>query len=198
MRNLLGLFSASAMLVGLFSTNALAWHNCRHARYRNPDGYSMSNYGRISGCPYGYHFGWNEHRRAPASTGPPGPRGEVGPAGPAGPPGPKGETGAAGPPGPKGETGAPGPVGTAGLGSKGETGAAGLPGPAGPPGPVGAPAAGSAVRVLADQPSETCGPDEIMISAYCTGGGTVKLDGSTGASCNGGDNAKAVVACAKR
>ena len=105
---------------------------------------------------------------------------ETGPAGPAGPPGQAGvagATGPSGPPGPQGEMGPPGP-----------------PGPSGPPSSI---AAGSALRVLADNPKETCGSDEIMISAYCTGGGTLKLDGSVGANCEGGDNARAVVACAK-
>ena len=198
MRKLLGLLSASAMLPALFSTNALAWNSCGYGRHRNPDGYCASNYGRNSCRPYGY-LGRNVHRCAP---GPSGPRGELGAAGPPGPPGLKGEVGPAGPagpPGPKGETGAAGPPGAAGApGSKGEMGTVGLPGPAGPPGPAGSPATGSAVRVLADQASETCGPDEIMISAYCTGGGTIKFDGSAGASCEGGDNAKAVVACVKR
>lgn len=98
-----------------------------------------------------------------------------GPAGPQGPAGPPGVAGAAGPAGPPGHQGA-----------------------AGPAGPPGSPGAGSALRVLADSSKESCGSDEIMISAYCTGGGTVQLDGSVGANCEGGDNAKAVVACAKR
>jgi hypothetical protein len=62
MRKLLGLISATAMLAVLFSTNALAWGNCGHGRHRNPDGVCVSNYGRSSGCPYGYHLGWNVHR----------------------------------------------------------------------------------------------------------------------------------------
>lgn len=98
-----------------------------------------------------------------------------------------------------GPAGAQGPAGSPGV--AGAAGPAGPPGPqgaAGPAGPPGSPGAGSSLRVLADSSSETCGSDEIMISAYCTGGGTLQLDGSAGANCEGGDNAKAVVACAKR
>lgn len=65
MRKLLGLLSASAMLAAVFSTGALAWDNCGHGRHRNPNGVCVSNYGRNSGCPYGYHLGWNVHRCVP-------------------------------------------------------------------------------------------------------------------------------------
>ena len=37
---------------------------------------------------------------------------------------------------------------------------------------------------------------EIMASAYCAGGAAVRIDGTTGASCDGG--AKAVIVCAKQ
>ena len=36
MRKILGLFSGTAMLVALLSTNALAWGNCGHGMHRNP------------------------------------------------------------------------------------------------------------------------------------------------------------------
>ena len=65
MRKILALFSATAMLVALLSTNALAWGNCGHGMHRNPDRVCVSNYGRNSGCPYGYHLGWNVHRCVP-------------------------------------------------------------------------------------------------------------------------------------
>jgi hypothetical protein len=62
MRKILGLTSASAMLVALLSTNALAWDNCGHGLHRNANGVCVSNYGRNSGCPYGQHLGWDVHR----------------------------------------------------------------------------------------------------------------------------------------
>jgi hypothetical protein len=65
MRRLLGLLSVCAMLTGLLSTNALAWDNCGHGLHRNANGVCVSNYGRNSGCPYGYHLGWNVHRCVP-------------------------------------------------------------------------------------------------------------------------------------
>jgi hypothetical protein len=33
--------------------------------HRNPSGYCVSNYGRNSGCPYGYHIGWDVHACVP-------------------------------------------------------------------------------------------------------------------------------------
>jgi hypothetical protein len=65
MRKLLCLVSASAMAVALLSTNALAWDNCGHGMHRNGYGYCVSNYGATSGCPYGYHMGWNVHACVP-------------------------------------------------------------------------------------------------------------------------------------
>jgi hypothetical protein len=59
MRKLFGLVSASAMLAALLCSNAQAWENCGHGFHRNYAGYCVSNYGRTSGCPYGYHLGWN-------------------------------------------------------------------------------------------------------------------------------------------
>jgi hypothetical protein len=45
--------------------------------------------------------------------------------------------------------------------------------------------------VVADSSQAACGVGEIMASAYCAGGGAVRIDGMTGASCDGG--AKAVI-----
>jgi hypothetical protein len=124
--------------------------------------------------------------------GQPGPQGSQGTAGPAGPPGPKGDAGAAGAAGvgPTGPVGPPGPKGDAGA-----VGAAGV----GPAGPVGPPGVGSAFRVLSDQTKATCDADEIMISAYCIGEGSMlHIAGPTGASCEGAASTTAVVVCAKR
>jgi hypothetical protein len=41
-----------------------------------------------------------------------------------------------------------------------------------------------------------CGVGEIMASAYCAGGNSVHIVGTTGANCEGG--AKAVIVCAKQ
>jgi hypothetical protein len=65
MKKLLGLLSASAMLAAVFSTNAFAWDNCGHGLHRNYAGVCISNYGPGSGCPYGYHLGWNVHACVP-------------------------------------------------------------------------------------------------------------------------------------
>jgi hypothetical protein len=52
-------------------------------------------------------------------------------------------------------------------------------------------------RVVSDSAQASCGAGEIMASAYCAGGaGTLHLDGTTGASCDGGG--KAVIVCAKQ
>jgi hypothetical protein len=59
MSKLFGLLSASAMVAVLLSTNAQAWDNCGHGSHRNYAGYCVSNYGATSGCPHGYHRGWN-------------------------------------------------------------------------------------------------------------------------------------------
>ena len=85
--------------------------------------------------------------------------------GEAGPPGAKGE---AGPPGPKGEPGPPGPPGP-----KGDSGISR---------PNNEPAAehakpdeanhGPTLRVLTGRASNSCKPDEVMISAYCSSAAT--------------------------
>ena len=129
--------------------------------------------------------------------------------GPAGPQGSKGDPGVAGPQGlvgPKGEAGTEGPVGP--LGPKGDSGVAGPQGPKGDTGPVGpagpkgdaGPAgAGSAIRVIADQAKAACEADEVMISAYCSAdGSTLHINGTSGASCEGPSDTKAVVACVKK
>jgi hypothetical protein len=50
-------------------------------------------------------------------------------------------------------------------------------------------------RVVIDSAQAACGAGEIMVSAYCAGGVAIRIDGTTGASCDGG--AKAVILCAK-
>ena len=65
MRKLLGLLSASAMMAALLCSSAQAWDNCGHGGHRNYAGVCVSNYGRTSGCPYGYHMGWNVHACVP-------------------------------------------------------------------------------------------------------------------------------------
>jgi hypothetical protein len=65
MRKLLSVCSVAAMAVALLSTSALAWDNCGRGFHRNYSGYCVSNYGRTSGCPYGYHLGWNVHACVP-------------------------------------------------------------------------------------------------------------------------------------
>jgi len=65
MRKVIGLLSTSALLVALASTNALAWGNCGHGYHRNSWSRCVSNYGRTSGCPSGYHLGWNVHACVP-------------------------------------------------------------------------------------------------------------------------------------
>jgi hypothetical protein len=65
MRKLLCLCSVAALAVALLSTSALAWDNCGHGLHRNAYGYCASNYGRASGCPWGYHLGWNVHACVP-------------------------------------------------------------------------------------------------------------------------------------
>ena len=59
MNKLIGLLSASAILAAALATSAQAWDNCGHGLHRNGWGHCVSNYGRTSGCPYGYHMGWN-------------------------------------------------------------------------------------------------------------------------------------------
>jgi hypothetical protein len=84
-----------------------------------------------------------------------------------GSPGAKGEAGVAGPPGEKGDPGPPGP-----------------PGPAGPQGPQGSPGPAATapneqspvrvMRVVCETAACTgaCGPDEVLVSAYCGPGRT--------------------------
>jgi hypothetical protein len=59
MGKLLCFVAASAMAAAMLSTNAEAWDNCGHGFHRNYLGYCVSNYGRSSGCPWGYHLGWD-------------------------------------------------------------------------------------------------------------------------------------------
>jgi hypothetical protein len=55
------------------------------------------------------------------------------------------------------------------------------------------------VRVVVGQSKAACDPSEIMVSAYCAGDNTtMRLDGMTGAQCEGDANAKAVVSCAAK
>jgi hypothetical protein len=65
MRKLLVFLSASAMAATLLGSSAQAWDNCGHGAHRNFAGYCVSNYGPSSGCPYGYHMGWNVHACVP-------------------------------------------------------------------------------------------------------------------------------------
>jgi hypothetical protein len=49
------------------------------------------------------------------------------------------------------------------------------------------------------QTKAACDADEIMVSAYCAGqNATTRMDGMTGAECDGDPDAKAVVACAAK
>jgi hypothetical protein len=51
--------------------------------------------------------------------------------------------------------------------------------------------------VVSDSAQASCGAGEIMASAYCAdGAGSLHIDGTTGASCDGGG--KAVILCARR
>jgi hypothetical protein len=51
-------------------------------------------------------------------------------------------------------------------------------------------------RVVTDFNQAACGEGEIMVSAYCAGGAALRIDGTTGAACDGG--AKAVLVCARQ
>jgi hypothetical protein len=65
------------------------------------------------------------------------------------------------------------------------------------PGPEGPPGAGASFRVVSDSAQASCNAGEIMASAYCAGGtGALHIDGTNGASCDGG--AKAVIVCANK
>jgi hypothetical protein len=59
MMKTIGLLLASAAVGVTLCTSAFAWDNCGRGYHRNYSGYCVSNYGRTSGCPYGYHLGWN-------------------------------------------------------------------------------------------------------------------------------------------
>jgi hypothetical protein len=50
--------------------------------------------------------------------------------------------------------------------------------------------------VVSESGQASCSVGEIMASAYCAGGAAVRIDGTSGASCDGG--AKAVIVCAKQ
>ncbi len=65
MRKLFGLLFTSTLAAGLLCTSAQAWDNCGHGYHRNYWGHCVSNYGRSSGCPRGYHLGWNVQRCVP-------------------------------------------------------------------------------------------------------------------------------------
>jgi hypothetical protein len=65
MIKIFGLISAVAMAVAMFAGNAEAWDNCGHGYHRNYSGYCVSNYGPSSGCPRGFHLGWNVERCMP-------------------------------------------------------------------------------------------------------------------------------------
>jgi len=50
--------------------------------------------------------------------------------------------------------------------------------------------------VVSDAGQASCGPGEIMASAYCAGGVNMRIEGTTGAICD--SDAKAVIVCAKQ
>jgi hypothetical protein len=50
--------------------------------------------------------------------------------------------------------------------------------------------------VVSESGQASCSVGEIMASAYCAGGAAARVDGTSGASCDGG--AKAVIVCAKQ
>ena len=55
------------------------------------------------------------------------------------------------------------------------------------------------MRVVVGQSKAACDQSEIMISAYCAGDNTtIRMEGVTGAQCEGDANAKAVVSCAAK
>jgi hypothetical protein len=116
--------------------------------------------------------------------------GAMGPAGPRGVPGPQGPKGDSGPAGPVGVVAKPSDV----IGAMGPAGPRGVPGPKGDQGP---PGAGAILRIIKDQAKPTCDAGEFMISAYCPGaGGALRINGTMGATCEGGTS-NAVVVCAR-
>jgi hypothetical protein len=50
--------------------------------------------------------------------------------------------------------------------------------------------------VVSDSGQALCGAGEIMASAYCAGGAVMHIEGTAGASCDGG--ARAVILCARQ
>lgn len=110
-----------------------------------------------------------------APEGEPGPKGEPGPTGPQGVAGVQGPSGPQGAEGTTGTPGAPGPAGP-----KGEAGANGEPGAAAPAGlslrPVHSGACPEAGCEL------SCESGELLISAYCLGGGNASYRSSAGGS----------------
>jgi hypothetical protein len=58
MRKVLGMLFASAVVATFLGTPG---DNCGHGWHRNYAGVCVSNYGPTSGCPYGFHMGWNIH-----------------------------------------------------------------------------------------------------------------------------------------
>jgi hypothetical protein len=65
MTKLLGLLFATTGLFALLATSAQAWDNCGHGYHRDWRGRCHSNYGPNSGCPAGFHVGWNVYRCVP-------------------------------------------------------------------------------------------------------------------------------------
>jgi len=61
MRKTLGMLFALAIAATFFCTAAQAWDSCGRGLHRNFAGVCVSNFGPTSGCPYGYHMGWNVH-----------------------------------------------------------------------------------------------------------------------------------------
>lgn len=66
----------------------------------------------------------------------------------------------------------------------------------GPQSLVEQPSASASFRVITNSAQASCGEDETMVSAYCAGGAAIRIDGTTGAACDGG--AKAVIVCARQ
>ncbi|HLX98892.1 MAG TPA: hypothetical protein VKR62_09335 [Roseiarcus sp.] len=50
--------------------------------------------------------------------------------------------------------------------------------------------------MVSDSAQAACAAGEIMASAYCAGGAAMHIDGTTGASCDGG--ARTVILCARQ
>ena len=61
MRKMLGILFVSAIAATFLCTAAQAWDSCGRGLHRNFAGVCVSNFGPSSGCPYGYHMGWNVH-----------------------------------------------------------------------------------------------------------------------------------------